>query len=658
LRLRLLLVFVWTFTSAVASNAQQWERLGPEGGIVVSLGSGSHGPVYLGTADGHVFASDDDAASWRLRGRVGGRLDAVVTRLVVDNDDPNLVFAAVWYREAAENGGIYWSSDGGETWKPSGLEGEAVRALEAAPSNHLELIAGTRTGVFRSQDHGTTWQRISPEGDPELRNVDSIAIDPRDANIIYAGTYHLPWRTRDRGKTWEPIIAGIIDDSDIMSLRLDSTNPERLYMSACSGIYRSENQGAGWTKLQGIPYASRRTQTIVQDGHNPKIFYAGTTEGAWTTRDAGETWARTTPKDWVVNSIVVLPARFQHAGRVILGTESGVHISDDDGQTFTTSDAGFTHIVVKQLLADYQSGGRLLMLVQRNGWEVLQSTDEGRTWAGLPLATARPGQSSLIADQIDEVYASPWGWLVRMADGQFWLHNRKTGLWNHWKPRGTAEMVGSKSPSARKSSGQQTLLLQVGAAVTFGGNAAIVSTRQGLMLCGESGRCTPLGAFSASSHASLIWASRTSDEIAAVQDGRLGVSSDGGETASWKDLPVLAPQVLWLDQTPSSSQSKFVLGTTAGLFLSPDAGATWLAVRNGVPAGRIEAWLTTPAFCIVSERTGGLYLSLDHGGSWTRVDQDGERGRFSGLVQLGDRTVLVGSQGEGLLRLELVEDRK
>lgn len=640
-------------TLASASGAQRWERLGPDGGMVVSLGAGSQGAVYLGTADGHVFASEDDTASWQLRGRVGSRLDAVVTRLVVDSGNANLVLAAVWYREAAEDGGVFRSDDGGRNWKASGLDGEAVRALEAAPSNRMEIVAGTRTGVFRSMDLGVTWKRISPEGDPELRNIDSVVIDPRDDKVIYAGTYHLPWRTKDGGKSWESIVAGIIDDSDIMSLRLDSTNSNRLYMSACSGIYRSDSQGSEWTKLQGIPYAARRTQTIVQDAHNPGIFYAGTTEGAWVTRDAGETWARTTPKDWVVNDILVLPARFKNAGRVIMGTESGVFISDDRGQTFTASDQGFTHVVIKQLAAGHHGSDQLLALVQRNGWELLESVDQAQTWNVIGLMAGGPGKTRLVPDQIEDAHGSPWGWMVRMADGHFWLRNQKTGAWSEWKPRLPAEPAPSQTPPGIRKSASLRAALKIGDAVTFSDVAALVSSSRGLLRCGETGTCTRLKAFSTSSMASALWVSANGHQIAVVEDGKLGLSSDGGENASWGDLPVPTSQVLWVNEVRSTSTSGIVLGTTGGLFLSADSGATWVEVREGIPTGRMETWLGAPTYWLVSERTGGLYLSRNQGRDWTRIDQDTVRGRFVGLVNVSDGVVLVGSQGEGLQRLAI-----
>ena len=332
--------------SSASAVAQTWSRLGPEGGMVISLGA-SGAALYLGTADGHVFASEDGANTWEPRGRVGTRTDAVVTRLVVDARDKKRVFAAVWYQAPGAGGGVFQSEDEGRSWRLAGLEDEAVRALEIAPSQPAVLIAGTRSGVFRSRDGGTKWERISPPGDAELRNVDSLAIDPENPEIIYAGTYHLPWKTTDGGATWKPIPSGLIDDSDIMSLRIDTTNPQRVYLSACSGIYRSENQGAQWTKLQGIPYTARRTQVIVQDPGSPKLLYAGTTEGLWVTRDGGESWKQTTPTDWVVNAIVVLAAGGGRPGRVAIGTEQGIRVSDDAGESFEPANRGFAHAVVK-----------------------------------------------------------------------------------------------------------------------------------------------------------------------------------------------------------------------------------------------------------------------------------------------------------------------
>ena len=623
--------------------------------MVVSLGAGPENEVYLGTADGHVFASKDSGQSWELRGRVGSRLDAVVTHIVLDPREGDRMFAAVWYREQGAGGGVFESEDRGQHWRLAGLNGEEVRALEIAPSQPDELVAGTRSGVFLSSDGGKTWRRISPEDDEELRNVDSLAIDPRDSGVIYVGTYHLPWLTRDGGKNWKSVIAGIIDDSDIMSLRLDATNPGRVYMSACSGIYRSENQGGEWTKLQGIPYAARRTQVIVQDPASPKTLYAGTTEGLWVTRDGGENWARTTSKDWVVNSLIVLGNKNGGPGRVVLGTEGqGVQVSDDAGVNFTEANRGFTHVIVKQLVADGRADGSMLMVIERSTSEILESHDVGKSWASISLAAVQHGKvATLNADQVQEILASPWGWLMRLENGQIWIWEENKKSWREWKlSLPVAARKGTNVGTARTTKGDVSRLLTPGTTIAFSQKEAVVPTSEGLMLCHESGICVRVRAFDSKGRVRAVWLSPEGREIGVVMDGKLGLSSDGGETASWRDLPVSTEQTFWLDAVDGDSEKMMYLGTSEGLFSLRASNATWKRVEGGLPAGAVGQWLRCPRVWAVSERDGGLYISEDSGGSWKRVDQDGERSRFTGLVRTANGSILAGSQSEGLLRLE------
>ncbi len=102
---------------------------------------------------------------------------------------------------------------------------------------------------------------------------------------MYAGTWHLAWRTEDGGATWQHINKGMIEDSDVFSIIVDSSNPSVVFASACSGIYKSQNAGELFQKMQGIPFSARRTRVLKQDPGNPAVVYAGTTEGLWRTGD-------------------------------------------------------------------------------------------------------------------------------------------------------------------------------------------------------------------------------------------------------------------------------------------------------------------------------------------------------------------------------------
>jgi hypothetical protein len=109
---------------------------------------------------------------------------------------------------------------------------------------------------------------------------------------MYAGTTHLPWKTTDGGATWKSIHQGMIDDSDVFSIHVDSKSPERVYASACSGIYASTSRGEQWRKAQGIPGTDRRTHIVTEDPAYSHLIYAGTTAGLWKSADAGGTWRK------------------------------------------------------------------------------------------------------------------------------------------------------------------------------------------------------------------------------------------------------------------------------------------------------------------------------------------------------------------------------
>ena len=83
----------------------------------------------------------------------------------------------------------------------SELKGLSVLALANSASDPKMYVAGTLKGVYRSNDSGDHWTLISPPGSAEIHEVESIAIDPKDPKTIFAGTWHLPWKTTDGGAT-------------------------------------------------------------------------------------------------------------------------------------------------------------------------------------------------------------------------------------------------------------------------------------------------------------------------------------------------------------------------------------------------------------------------------------------------------------------------
>jgi len=651
--------------SAPSVHAQVWQAMGPAGGDARALASDPAHPnvLYLGTTDGAIFTSRDSGADWEPLGVAGENQNAVVTVIIVDPRDSARLYAATWTREASgEGGGVFLSSDGGVTWHDSGLAGHALRALAQAASDPAILVAGALDGVFLSRDSGETWQRVTPAGDAELRNFDSLAIDPRDPRIIYVGTFHLPWKTTDGGKHWIPIHMGMIDDSDVLSLVTDGENPRRIFASACSGIYRSDDGGAAWEKLEGIPYSSRRTPVIRQDPAHPAILYAGTTEGLWKSADSAASWRRISPRSWVINAMVILPREGGGESRVLLGTEQhGVLASDDGGASFHASNEGFHRHRIISLAVDPQDPERAAAVLQNAPDALLMTEDGGKNWVSM--------SAGLDGDAVRQIFSAPAGWWAALASGGLARFDAQRNAWARIGVVSNSSAVDRASDSTRGESELRAFRPAVND-MFFADAAWFAATDQGLFVSHDSGRSwTELPFGPGELPVGSVRASSDGVRIRLVSSGGMIFSEDAGRTWAWHDLPLESGGAIRLEWTPDN----FLLAVArTGLYISRDAGNSWTKAQAGLPGGLADALLTRLDFWLVSVQAAGLYISRDEGATWTRVKRNGtlsatagaaaagvsaSDGPFPVLVAVGTaERIYAGSANDGLYVLDFSVD--
>ena len=643
--------------SAQPVQAQVWQAIGPAGGDVRALASDpAHSEVlYMGTTDGAIFLSRNAGADWQQLGVAGENQNAVVTAIIVDPRDSARLYAATWTREAAgEGGGVFLSSDGGATWRDAGLARHAVRALAQAASDPATLVAGALDGVFLSRDSGESWRRVTPVGDPELRNFDSLAMDPHNPLVIYAGTFHLPWKTTDGGKHWTPIHMGMIDDSDVLSLVTDVENPRRIFASACSGIYRSDDGGAAWEKLEGIPYSSRRTPVIREDAARPASLYAGTTEGLFKTADGGASWRRISPRSWVINSMVILP-RDGAESRVLLGTEQhGVLASDDGGVSFHASNEGFHHYRIVSLAVDPQNPQRAAAVLENAPDTLMMSEDGGKNWV--------PMSAGLHGETVRQIFSSPAGWWAALASGGLAQFDAQRNTWARIGVLADFSAIASTSDSGGRQSELRAFRPTVNE-MSFADSAWFAATGQGLFVSRDSGTSwTELPFGPGELPVGSVRASSDGVRIRLASSRGMIFSDDGGRTWVWRDLPLESGGAIRLEWAPDNI---LLAVARTGLYISRDAGNSWTKAQAGLPGALAEGLLTRPDFWLVSMRVAGLYISRDEGATWTRVKHGTLVSTTGGVARVSDGTfpvlaavsaaerIYAGSANHGLYVLDL-----
>ncbi len=598
---------------AYLTAEQPWQPVGPEGGTVRSLAFDPRNPdhIFLGTSAGTLYLSTDNGKNWSRLARLGSPSEMVLDHIVIDPADPKNMFVAAWNAQLPNgDGDLFRSKDAGKTWEiVADLHGKSLRALSIADANSKILVAGALDGIYRSHDGGQNWERISLENHAEIKNIESIAIDPANPDVIYAGTWHLPWKTEDGGKSWHNIKKGVIDDSDVFSIVIDRAQPANLFISACSGIYRSESAGDLFRKIQGIPYSARRTRMLKMDPTDHNVVYAGTTEGLWKTTDSGSTWKRMTGSNIVINDVLVDP---RQPARVLLATDrSGILASDDAGATFTASNRGFTHRQTAALLVDRNDNSLIYagLLSDKEFGGVFVSHDAGLSWK--QVSEGLDGRDVFLLRQ-----ASDHSIVAGTDRGIFQL---KPGA-SVWIARTPVTGV-SDLPAAGKKQAHENPAVELNTRIT----ALDVTDKRWYA-------ATAMALFS-STDSGETWikedlpgvAGPTSISVAGkmiviANRNAVAVSVSGGE--SW--LPATRPldPEFTINAVAIDALGNLWLASRAGLYRSTDAGDSWKKITTLRLANilSIQFDADNHRMLVVSGSSTTVFESNDNGRTWSGIN--------------------------------------
>ena len=295
----------------------------------------------------------------------------------------------------ATNDAVYKSRDEGRLWErfPS-FSARRVTTLAIDPQFPATIYAGTMAdAVYKSPDGGQHWMPHNVGLKEHVSFINQFVFDPTDHEQIYAATTVGAFYTKDGGREWEERMVGMKEVHIVVSIAIHPRDARVLYAGTTGGVYRSDSAAMGWKKINNglIPEQELMgamalgVNAIVFDVVNPDIVYAGTTKGLFRTATRGEQWERIGQSlpDLFVSSILLDPTQPK---TLYIGGPGGVWKSLDSGQTWIATNNGLTSLNIRALAMSPRDSH--ILYAGTNGSGLYRSTDAGATWTPLPLKAA------------------------------------------------------------------------------------------------------------------------------------------------------------------------------------------------------------------------------------------------------------------------------
>jgi photosystem II stability/assembly factor-like uncharacterized protein len=423
------------------------------GGFIAGLLQDPHQPeiLYARSDVAGVFRSTDGGRSWESRNNgMAGYHQHDVRSFAISRHDPQVLFRG----SGSNRGGVFFGAihktvNGGDSWFPvctqvdfygNGESRQYGEVIQVDPHDPDCVVAGGYSGgLWISTDGGETWRYAGLRDE----RIVCVCFHPARPNVLFVSTIHgydrdppfvaqqfdyvrpNPPRlyvSAGRGAAWDVLHEGL----DFGELAFDPNNPDLIH-GAClkDGVFRSTDGGRTW--VNPAPGLSKYPiGTITVDPNQPsRVFAAAETFpnndpevppiGVYESRDAGHTWSlvrwhtdsdiRNYPSymslpyaGWAIAKIRVHP---QASQTLYLSNWYGVAISTDGGQTWDANHfRGMENICIENMVSHPGRAHTVFMVSADHAPKY--STDGGKTFAGMPqprVESTQPDSTAIVASR-------------------------------------------------------------------------------------------------------------------------------------------------------------------------------------------------------------------------------------------------------------------
>ena len=307
-------------------------------------------------------------------------------------------------------------------------ESESVVSIALHPKNPDILYVATNDAVYKSRDGGGTWEKFQSFS---ARRVTTLAIDPLLPATVYAGTMgDAVYKSPDGGQHWLPHNVGLKEHvSFINQFVFHPAASEQIYAATTVGAFYTKDAGREWAERMNGMKEVHIVTSIAINPKEPAVLYGGTTGGVYRSDDAAMTWKKINngliPETELMAAMALgvnaIEIDRTNPDLVYAGTTKGLFRTGDKGEHWERIGQSLADPFISSVVLHPTDSSRLYLGGPAGVWK---SSDGGKTWQAMNqgLATLNIRALAMAPTNSQTLYAGTNGsGLYRSTDaGATW----------------------------------------------------------------------------------------------------------------------------------------------------------------------------------------------------------------------------------------------